>query len=765
MLSKKMSAPETTLLSGTNTQSLPLPNLAAGPKTGQVQIEGIVTSRLFASPDSDFAVVRLEPPSPQPAVVAVGALLGVHLGETVRLFGRYEQHARFGERFVADQVLPVVPETVRGVERYLATLDGLGPELARRIISTLGETLGPQALKILEEQTFRISQIKGIGKKRAARALADALRRQDERQVMVFLQGLGISATYAAKIRKTWGQAAIARLRENPYALCREVRGIGFHVADQIAQALGLQKHALARCVAGVRHALQLGTDMGHCFLPEPVLRAKAAKLLFAEPTNGPNGPDNDTDLACEKNALAIEQAIETLRSHRETTHEGEAVYLSALHGQELELCEQVKRLLSSVRKRVPHFSQALDDLSLARGQTEALAQTERSPLSIITGGPGTGKTTIISALCRAYLRAGLRVVLSAPTGRAAKRLSDATQHPAKTIHRLLSLVPGETEHTGRDVEADLLVCDEASMLDLPLAVALLQAIPSETTVVIVGDVDQLPSVGPGRVLADLIDSGCVPVTRLTEVFRQAEGSGIIHNARAILNGELPQALPSEGKPPDFFWIEVQDARTVQERVVKLVCQRIPQRFGFHPLSEIQVLTPMHRGETGTVQLNRCLQAALNPAATTQAADGGPARFFVGDKVMQVRNNYELDVWNGDIGVVAAHDEEEDLVLVRFDDDRQVAYDAEAREDLELAYAVSVHKSQGSEYQAVVIPLHLQHFALLVRNLLYTAVTRGKKLVVLVGGRQAVQRAVRQTGDLQRHTGLLKRLRSILPGT
>ena len=752
---------------------LPLPQLPKLPLLdGQVQVDGIVSSQVFVSPEADFAVLRLDVAGQIRPVVAVGALAGLRIGETVRIIGRYEQHDRYGQRLRADQALPQTPESRLGVERYLSTLAGLGPELARRIVAELG----PRALIALEEETFRVAQIKGVGKKRAQRALIDARARREEREVMIFLQGLGISAAYAARIRKQWGQTAITKVRENPYALAREVTGIGFHIADRIAAAMGVEPLSPLRCVAGGRHVLLSACDSGHCYLPTKELLQRAVQLLTQAPPDDhePNRPLPPPD---EKLVDAVEKSIETMRSHGETVHEGDAVYLSSLHQQEVDLTRQVSRLLSTIRARIPTISEHDISLRLAEGQKAALLRVETSPLSIITGGPGTGKTTIISALVRAYLRAGLRVCLTAPTGRAAKRLSDATGQTAKTIHRLLNLIPGERGRVAKDLEIDLLVCDEASMLDLPLALTLLRAVPGGATVVLVGDVDQLPSVGPGRVLADLIDSTCIPVTRLREIFRQKEGSGIIDNAQAILRGELPLSAPSDGKLADFYWIEVDDAQKSRDTVVKLVSERIPQRFGFDPLTDVQVLTPMHRGEVGTEELNRALQAQLNPAAKQpqrpQATTGEPTAdkpstpqkvsFYVGDKVMQVRNNYELDVWNGDIGVIIGRDEEDDLVLVRFEDERQVAYDAEARDDLELAYAVSVHKSQGSEYKAVVVPLHIQHFPLLRRNLVYTAVTRGKKLVVMVGSRRAVRRAVTQTGDLQRYTGLRERLRSMLP--
>jgi exodeoxyribonuclease V alpha subunit len=387
----------------------------------------------------------------------------------------------------------------------------------------------------------------------------------------------------------------------------------------------------------------------------------------------------------------------------------------------------------------------------------------------VLTGGPGTGKTTIVRALVTAFQKAGLEVRLVAPTGRAAKRLSEATGHTASTVHRLLELRPGEHEPQRKsELNADLLVCDEASMLDVGLALSLLRAVQSGTTVVLVGDVDQLPSVGPGRVLADLIDSGRVPVTRLTDIFRQAEGSGITENAHRILAGEIPVSAGRSSVVGDFYFIEAKEPTAARDLVVRLVRERIPQRFGFDPLADIQVLTPMHRGEVGTEELNRVLQAELQPGLAAAEAEGRilrsrGRRFSVGDKVMQVRNDYERDVWNGDVGLVTGLDVEEGQLVVRYDDEREVVYDEDSLEQLELAYALSVHKSQGSEYKAVVVPLTLQHYPLLRRNLLYTAVTRGKKLVVIVGDSRALRRAVRESGDLLRYTRLALRLRGILP--
>ncbi|MFO0573437.1 MAG: AAA family ATPase [Polyangia bacterium] len=750
-----------------------------------VQIEGVVRRVVFAAPDGEFAVLQLDVTGKPAPVTAVGTLGGIGEGETVRIQGAWEQHPQYGRRLRAELALPVSPRTLVGLTRYLATLSGLGPELARRIV----EKLGLDALDKLEQETFRVAEVKGVGKRRAQRALLDARARREEREVMVFLQGLGVSATYAARIRKRYGQAAISKVKESPYALARDVSGIGFHIADRIARAVGVDPLSRERCAAGLRHVLQLASEAGHCYLPPPELLSRAGQLLRIEeresepeaaapvPAAGPPEralPAPAGSTVREIPPELLEAALLDLLMASEIHREGDAIYLRRMFEAEQELARLVERLVKARRSKVPKLELGGGPIKLAPGQAAALQRVETAAVSIITGGPGTGKTTIIRALVQAFEGAGLRIKLVAPTGRAAKRLSEATGHSASTVHRLLYLKPGE-DQASRDLElaADLLVCDEASMLDLMLSVSLLTAVQPGTTVVFVGDVDQLPSVGPGRVLGDLIDSGRVPFTRLTDIFRQAEGSGIVDNAHRIQKGQLPLAAPRGGDGADlhdFYLVEASEPLQARDLIVRLVSERIPQRFGLDPVADVQVLTPMHRGEVGTEELNKALQAVLNPRAATepQREDGAFLRaknrvYTLGDKVMQVKNDYERDVWNGDVGRVVAVDPEEGTLTVRFDDDREARYDSEALEQLELAYAVSVHKSQGSEYQAVVVPLMLQHYPLLRRNLLYTAVTRGKKLVVLVANARALRRAVSEVGDLQRYTRLSLRLRDILP--
>ena len=791
------------LFSAPSTRGLgPLPVRTGAPPP--VQIEGIVSRVVFASEDGEFAVLQIDASAlPVPAgdpvaaalrgpITAVGQLGGILKGETLRISGSWETHAQYGRRLRVEQALPIGPQTRLGMERYLETLSGIGPELSRRIV----DQHGTESLDVLETETWRIAQIKGVGKRRAQRALIDARSRREEREVMVFLQGLGISAAYAARIRKKYGQDAIRQVRANPYALARDVVGIGFHIADRIAQSVGIDLRSPLRAAAGLRHVLDTAADSGHCFLPAPVLFERAALLLrssepgAAEPGAAapppPRAPLTEgedlgpllaqalTDLIAQKAALIDREQLEGEPSAGASP--GPRVYLTRMYQAEVDLATLLVRLSQAVRARVPPIRLSLGGgMRLSPGQQAALRLVESGPLCVITGGPGTGKTTIIRALVDSWVAAGLRVKLAAPTGRAAKRLSEATGQTASTVHRMLALTPGEDTgaREDRSLAADLLVCDEASMLDLHLSLSLMRAIPLGATVVFVGDVDQLPSVGPGRVLADLIDSGRLKVARLRDIFRQQEGSGIVENAHRILAGELPlpTSAPQSGGPGvsplgDFYWIDADDPVRARELVVRLCTERIPQRFGFDPRTEIQVLTPMHRGEVGTEELNRALQQALNPPPEGPDAAVLKSRgrnFSVGDKVMQVKNDYERDVWNGDVGRITQVDTEDGALRVSFDEEREAQYEGDSLDQLELAYAVSVHKSQGSEYKAVVVPLLGQHYPLLRRNLLYTAVTRGKKLVVLVGSRRALRRAVTEAGDQARYTRLAARLRHILP--
>jgi exodeoxyribonuclease V alpha subunit len=763
----------------------PLPLFSAqrgpfqAPPDAAEELEGIVGRQVFASPDGEFSVLRLEVPGQDLPVTIVGALSHLGEGETARVTGTWEVHPQYGRRFRAQQAVPILPKTQLGVERYLSTLAGLGPETARRLVAELG--VG--AIEILENETWRVEQIKGVkglGKRRIRRAAADAKVRAQEREVMVFLQGQGISAAYAARIRKVYGEAAMLRVRENPYRLAKDVPGIGFQIADRIARNMGVDPRAPMRIEAGILYTLDRASNEGHCYLPAGDLRARASAELHvgALPSAAPPSlPLNEEDAPPPAGGFhdpqgweetltgeVLENALAALCATQSLVVEDDGAYLPWLYRTEVSLARRLLDLRDADRPPVPEVPEGSGASAggpvLSPGQRRALQLIAQSPVCVITGGPGTGKTTIIRALVRAWEGAGRQVLLAAPTGRAAKRLSEATGRTASTVHRLLEWAPKEgfRRRSDNPLEVDLLVCDEASMLDLSLARALAQAVPLGATLLLVGDVDQLPSVGPGRVLGDVIASQAVPVARLKEIFRQAEGSGIVENAHRILGGEMPLSAARGEQAGDFYFVEADDPVRAQELVTRVLTERIPRRFGLDPIREVQVLTPMHKGAVGTVELNRVLQGVLNPGMGKGELRRGGKVYRVGDKVMQIRNDYERDVWNGDVGVIDRVDDEDGLLWVRFDDDREVRYEDADLDQLELAYAVSVHKSQGSEYPAVVVPLVMQHYVLLRRNLLYTAVTRGKRLVVLVGSKRALWRAVQEQGDLLRYTRLSARL-------
>jgi len=716
------------------------------------RVEGTVERVTYSNEETGWTVLRLLVPGRREPLPVTGNLPGAQPGEWISARGQFRYHPEYGEQFHADSYRSEVPATVAGIRRYLGSglVRGLGAALAARITEKFGE----QTLQVIDTAPERLREVEGIGPVRSERIQKAWAEQRQIRDVMVFLQGHGVSPLLAVRIFRRYGDLAIDTVQQNPYRLALDIFGIGFKTADRIARSLGVEPSSPQRLQAGALHVLSQLSDDGHVCAPESLLVETAAETLEVEP---------------EKVLAALQELVLAQEVVREEVEiEGAKAtlwYSSALHAIEVALARAISgRLLQPARPLAIDAGAAVAELErrtglqLAPQQREALLWAPSCPLLVITGGPGTGKTTLVRGLLQLFDRAGLRTLLTAPTGRAAKRMSEATGRDARTIHRALEFSARERRFQrdrDRPLEADAVIVDETSMVDLSLAWSALRAIPPAARLVLVGDVDQLPSVGPGAVLADLIRSGAVPVVRLSHVFRQAEQSAIVATAHAVNEGRAPRR--TVGKPDtDFYFVAREEPEQVAAMVKEMVRERIPRRFGLDAVDDIQVLTPMQRGLLGAANLNAELQALLNPGGEELVR--GTRVYREGDKVMQLRNNYDLEVFNGDVGRIRKIDREEQVVDVSFDD-RPVRYRFEDMDELALAYAVTIHKAQGSEYPCVVVPIHTQHYAMLARNLLYTAITRGKRLVVLVGTERAAWIATRNAGAAKRWTRLAERIR------
>lgn len=720
-------------------------------------IDGTVERVAFHNADTTYTVAKLT--TKEGEVTFVGKLMGVDEGMPLRLRGTWEVDKKWGRQFKVTEYELVTPKTAAGIEKFLGSkaFTGIGPSLAKRIV----EKFGAETLDVIEKSPTRLTEVIGIGGQRAttiAKVFADQRHVQD---VMVFLYGVGVSGAFAARIVKRYGKDAVRVVKQNPYRLAHEVWGIGFRTADSIAAKLGIARDAPERLEAGLLHALETSVEDGNMHLPDDELLQKAAELLgFALESLAPRLA------ALEASGLIVREVL---------GHRGACTALPEFHDAEVASADKLVALIESHTRPMAidiaaavHAFEAVTTLELAVQQRAAVIAALRDSCTVITGGPGVGKTTIVKAIVHIARIGSRKVALAAPTGRAAKRLGEATGVEAMTIHRLLEYQPqaGGFQKTAENpLDADLLVIDEASMVDAMLFRAVTEAIRPGAQLVLVGDVDQLPSVGAGSILHDVIGSEAATVIRLTEIFRQAAASKIVVSAHKINHGEMPElAAPrsSEGEgTSDFYFIARDDAEAARATIVELVAERIPARFGLDPITQIQVLTPMHRGELGTNAVNRALQEKLNPAALATSGEivRGDRTFRRNDKVMQLRNDYDRNVFNGDIGVIEACDPTGGVLRVDFEG-RLVTYERAELDQLIHAYAVSIHKSQGSEYPAVVIPIVTQHFMMLQRSLLYTAVTRGKKLVVLVGSRRAVEMAVKNADARTRYTWLAERIRT-----
>ena len=715
----------------------------------EATLDGTLERVVFRDGDSSFTVARFN--TAKEPVTIVGELVGINEGMPLRLRGKWVNDKKFGRQFRVETYQLRSPETLVGIERFLGSglIPGIGPAMAKRIV----EKFGLETLAVIDREPQRLTEVIGIGTARA-KQVADAFASQRHVQdVMVFLRGHGVSAAFAARIVKRYGKDAINVVRQNPYRLAHEVWGIGFRTADQIAASLGMAKDAPERLEAGLLHALETSREDGHLHLPDDELVTRAAELLTVDATGLP-----PRLAALEARHLVVREVL---------GHRGPCTALPELHDAEVESAQRLADII-----RTPARPSALDihaaigafesvtGVTLATQQRRAVEAALTDKCVVITGGPGVGKTTIVKAIVHLAKLVRRRVALAAPTGRAAKRLSESAVAEASTIHRLLEYQPHEggfQRDADNPLDADLLVIDEASMLDAVLFRAVLAALRPGAQLVLVGDVDQLPSVGAGAVLDDVIASDTAIVIRLTEIFRQAAESQIVVSAHQINHGEVPDLGNTQS---DFFFIARDEPETARATIVELVAERIPTRFGFDPIGQIQVLAPMHRGELGTAAINRALQERLNTGTGPELTHGEHA-FHARDKVMQLRNDYDRNVFNGDIGVIDGLDLDAGTLRVDFDG-RIVVYERAELDQLVHAYAVSVHKAQGSEYPAVVIPLATQHYMMLQRSLLYTAVARGKKLVVIVGSRRAVALAVGNADSKRRYTWLAERLRTLL---
>jgi exodeoxyribonuclease V alpha subunit len=719
----------------------------------QQVLKGTLSRIRFESDNGEFAVCDLEAADGRTLTI-VGNILSARPGETVEIGGRWQSDSRYGRQFSIETIRPVPPTTCEGIEKYLSSgfVAGVGPVLAERIVAHFGE----DTLDLLDAAPERITEVEGIGKVRGGSIMSAWSEQRQVRSVMVFLQSHGVSPGFAVKIWKYYGDRSIQIVRDNPYKLAEDIHGIGFRTADAIALEAGLERDSLARLRSGLLYCLRQAHSDGHMYLPLDELKHRAVDILDV--------PEDMLGAPVASLAQDERVIVEPLSAGQPP-----AVFRAPAYRAEVGVARRLGQLIAAEHwltfgDLTPKLAQIESDMGveLAGGQKQAAQAIFGHKAVVVTGGPGTGKTTIIRAVVTLAEQLGRKVALAAPTGRAAKRMNEATRRDASTVHRLLEFSPadgGFKYNEERMLDVDLLVVDEASMLDTYLLHAIVRALPESTALLLVGDVDQLPSVGPGNVLGDIIDSQCVEVVRLTEVFRQAEQSTIVTNAHRINRGEMPVAPARSGDElVDFYTITAKTPGEAQEKIIDMVTQRIPDAFGFDPIDQVQILSPMHKGEVGCSALNRKLQERFNPGA--QSLERGSKTWKVGDKVMQIRNNYELDVFNGDIGQISLIDRDQDQVWVNYDGQR-VTYDFGDLDELALAYAITVHKSQGSEYPAIVVPVLTQHYVMLQRNLLYTAITRAKELVIVVGSEKAVSIAVDNDRSQRRYTRLSARLREM----
>lgn len=704
-----------------------------------LKLRCVIERITFQNPENGYSVMKVKVKGYNDLVTLVGNLLEVPVGSVLLCEGDWKVDKRFGSQFVCQSWEEVMPATAYGIEKYLGSglVKGIGPKFAQLIV----KQFGLDTIEVIETDIQRLYEVPGIGKKRVEKIRESWEKQKDIKNVMLFLQGYGVSTAYAAKIYRQYGKESIDKVKENPYRLADDIWGIGFKTADGIANKMGYEKNDIRRCQSGIIYTLNQLANEGHVYAEEEQLVKAALDLLEAEEE-------------------PIRAALTNMIQTEEVKMEEEAIYLPPFYFAEVGTANRLLALVEGQEKELFIRPMDLQALSKETGveydevQLQAIEEAIRSKVMVLTGGPGTGKTTTTQGVIAALKHMGMRILLAAPTGRAAKRMSEATGMEAKTIHRLLEFNPkdGYKRNDENPLEGDALIVDECSMIDIVLMNCLMKAVPCSMRVVFVGDIDQLPSVGAGNVLRDLIDSKKIPVIRLTRIFRQAQTSRIVMSAHAINQGRFPDI--SNGKETDFFFIQQEDAEKAAEDIVNLVKNRLPKAYS-QKTSQIQVLTPMQRGVVGAANLNMALQNALNPSPT--ALNRGGYSFRQGDRVMQLRNNYDKEVFNGDLGYIESVDTEERTLMVNFED-RLVEYEASELDELTLAYATTIHKSQGSEYPIVVMPVLMTHYVMLQRNLIYTGITRAKKICVLIGSKKALSFAIRNMSVLKRNSKLKERL-------
>lgn len=715
-------------------------------------ITGTVERITFHTEDTGYTVFKLGVGTRVDPITVTGKVASIHVGESIEATGEWVTVPNWGRQFRAQGLRTMAPSSRVGIEKYLASglIEGIGPVYAKKLVEKFGEKI----FDVIDQESKRLQEVEGIGSKRRLEIKASWEKQKTVRQIMVFLHQHGISTAKAVKIYQAYGESAINQVKGNPYQLAADIHGIGFKTADAIAKRLGLAEDAPERMKAGLFHALLAAGDEGHCALPPREMLSAAGELL-----------------GLNKEALGrmLEEMVRDRLVVREGVGDQELIFPPHLARAEEQIAARLRHLAGKPPtlplvdvERALAWAEQQTGKALAFGQQAAVRAALTNRMVIITGGPGVGKTTILNTLLKIVGARQVRAVLAAPTGRAARRMSESTGLEARTIHRLLEYQPGKgfTKNANSALKGDLFVLDETSMVDVPLAAAYLQAIPESAHLVLVGDADQLPSVGPGNFLRDLIASDLIPTVQLTEIFRQAATSQIITTAHRINQGQMPEFPQPQPKDSDCHFLQRDTPEDIVRAIRVLAAERIPTAFRLDPVRDIQILTPMNRGALGTQQLNAMLQEALNPPNELKGeVDRFGMTLRVGDKVIQIRNNYDKDVFNGDIGFISAIESEPLRVQVRFDENRWVPYETGDLDELRLAYAITIHKSQGSEFPAVVVPVSTQHYVMLQRNLIYTGLTRGRKRVVMVGDVKALEIAVRNTGSLHRHSGLLRRLR------